>query len=196
MITQQDKFNIVNNVKSHTSTTVYENQKKHLPVFNTGRMFNTKKYHYNDRWYTYAYSDDEPYKAYGIIYAENLPYKSLFKRREKMSFMARLDRMVNCNEIEPFLLFINNRFVPWDCIDIIHDFDDTYLRIRGYKYSYFDINDVKMLILPYRVSYVGVEDDYTFNTNYEALHDYIQSSASIIDNKLHIDVPTYTTDHM
>ena len=27
MITQQDKFDIINNLKSHTTTTVYENQK-------------------------------------------------------------------------------------------------------------------------------------------------------------------------
>ena len=197
MITQQDKFNIINNLKSHTEFTVNENQKKLLPVFDTGRVFNTNKYRYNDTWYGYTLSADEPEKVYGIIHVDNLPYKSLFNRGStEKCFISRLDRMVFLNEVEPFMLFINRRFVKWDDIYIIHDYDDTYLRIHGYKYNFFDISDIKIVVLPFKIGYVGTESDYLFNKNFNALHEYIQSSAEIINDKLHIDVPLYKTDYM
>ena len=81
-----------------------------------------------------------------------MPYKNLKSRESQNSFISNLPKMVRDNEIYPFLLFINNRFVPWDRIDVIHDFSNTYLKIYGEQYLYDYIKDIKMLILPYNIS--------------------------------------------
>ena len=127
----------INKIKSHTKSVVEYNQNRFLPVFNTGKIFNTKKYHYLDRSFSYAYSADEPDKAYGVIYVENMPYRSLFKRRSNSSFMSTIDRMVYDNELVPFLLFINKRFIPWERIQIIHDYNDTWLKINDNRYNHY-----------------------------------------------------------
>lgn len=195
MINEEKIYKAIKKLKPHTKSAVKENQKKILPVFNTGKMFNTDKYHYLNRWYSYRYSADFPEGNFGIIYVENMPYRSLYGRKCESSFISRMDRMIYNNEIEPFLLFINNRFVPWSCIDIIHDCEDSYLRIHGDKYNYHVIKDVKMLILPYNVNYIDIESDYLFEINYSALKQYIQESARIVNGKLYINLPDYNTDY-
>lgn len=195
MITKEQTYALVNKFKSHTESVVKTNQKQFLPVFNTGKIFNTKRYHYLDRWYGYAFSADEPEKTYSIIYVENMPYRTLYKRGSTKSFTTSIERMIYDKELVPFLLFINNRFVPWHNIDIIHDCDDTYLKIHGEKYNYYAIGDIKMLVIPYNISYVGTEPEYSFNTNFSALCDYINKSATIKNNKLYINLPDTGTDY-
>ena len=131
MITKEQEYALVNKYKSHSELVVRRNQKQFLPVFNTGKIFCTNKYHYMDKWYGYAYSVEEPDKAYTILYVENMPYKSLYKRKEK-SFTTSIEKMVFDNELVPFLLFVNNRFVPWNKIDII--------------YNYMERNIIKILL--------------------------------------------------
>lgn len=196
MISRDKVFKAINNLKSHTNTSIIEQQKRCLPVFNTGKIFNTDRYHYHDRWYSYKYSADTPNSNFSIIYVENMPYKSLFKRGSHGSFIARMDRMIYDNEIEPFLLFINNRFIKWEDIDIIHDYDDTYFRIHDGKYNYFNIKKLDMLIIPFNISYVSMESDYNFEMYFKATHKYIQESAFIDPKgKLRIRIPIINTEY-
>ena len=194
MITKEQEYALVNKYKSHSELVVRRNQKQFLPVFNTGKIFCTNKYHYMDKWYGYAYSVEEPDKAYTILYVENMPYKSLYKRKEK-SFTTSIEKMVFDNELVPFLLFVNNRFVSWNNIDIIYDNGDTYLKLHGTKYYKDLIKKIDMMILPYNVSYLEEESEYTFNTNFNALSSYINQSAIVKDGTIFINLPDTNTDY-
>ena len=118
MISDKEKYSLINKLKSHTESTVKKIEKQFLPVFHTGKIFKVKQYHFLDKWYVYAGSADEPSKTFSIIYVDEMPYKNLKSRESQNSFISNLPKMVRDNEIYPFLLFINNRFVPWDRIDV------------------------------------------------------------------------------
>ena len=195
MITTEQKYAIVDKYKPHVKSVVRENQKQFLPVFNTGKIFCTDRYHYMDREYGFAYSAEEPNKAYTIIKVENLPYRSLYKRRSHQSFTASMERMIYDKEIVPFILFVNNRFVPWNKIDIIYNYGDSYLKLHDVKYYKDLIGDLKILILPYNIAYLNTEPDYSFESNYNALKAYINESATIKGTDLFVNLPDINTDY-
>ena len=195
MITTEQKYAIVDKYKPHVKSVVRENQKQFLPVFNTGKIFCTDRYHYMDREYGFAYSAEEPNKAYTIIKVENLPYRSLYKRKSHQSFTASMERMIYDKEIVPFILFVNNRFVPWNKIDIIYNYGDSYLKLHDVKYYKDLIGDLKILVLPYNIAYLNTEPDYSFESNYNALKAYINESATIKGTDLFVNLPDIDTDY-
>lgn len=195
MISDKEKYSLINKLKSHTESTVKKIEKQFLPVFHTGKIFKVKQYHFLDKWYVYAGSADEPSKTFSIIYVDEMPYKNLKSRESQNSFISNLPKMVRDNEIYPFLLFINNRFVPWDRIDVIHDFSNTYLKVYGEQYLYDYIKDIKMLILPYNVTYVGKDTDFVFSENYEALRQYVNDKALFKNDILYTELPSIDTDY-
>lgn len=195
MITTEQKYAVVDEYKPHTESVVKSTQKQFLPVFSTGKIFVTDRYHYMDREYGFAYSAEEPEKAYTIIRVSNLPYRSLYKRKSHQSFTASMERMIYDKEIVPFILFVNNRFVPWNKIDIIYNYGDTYLKLHDTKYYKDLIGDLKILVLPYNIAYLSTEPDYSFNTNYDALKSYINESATIKGADLYVNLPDINTDY-
>ena len=60
MITTEQKYAVVDEYKPHTESVVKSTQKQFLPVFSTGKIFVTDRYHYMDREYGFAYSAEEP----------------------------------------------------------------------------------------------------------------------------------------
>ena len=198
MITSEQKYAMVNQCRAHSLSVIRKNQKKFLPVFNTGKIFCCDKYRYMDKWHGYAYSADEPEKAFTILYVEHMPYRSLYKRvgNAAKSFTSNIDKMIFDNELVPFLLFINNRFVPWGKIDIVYDYGETYLKIHGPEYYKDFISDIKMLILPYNISFLyGPEPDSSFNSNFEALRSYINKTAVVKDGEIYISLPDTSVDY-
>ena len=154
MLKETEKYGIVNRLKSSTYSTVSDNQKKLIPieinnkdefieegnkVIKTIRIFATDRYHYIDKWYSYRYSSDKPENNFSIIKVNNLPFRSFFNRYNKDYFMSRLDRMVYTKEIEPFLLFIDGKFIDWNDIIIVYDAGDIYLLIYNDKFNHFVI---------------------------------------------------------
>lgn len=242
MISKSDKFSVINNMKSHTVSTINENKNRIFPVVITDKIkvryneeynvystvlinnsiylknediqqmdtallfedidkrvnfYNCERYHYNDRWYHYTLSADEPEKTFGIINATNLPYKSFYRRTKKDSFITRLDRMVLKNEIEPFILFINGKFVKWDDIDIIYDCGVSYIILHGEKYNYYNLinAEITMVILPFKVSYIGIESQEQFNVNFNAFKQYLNNVVTLKDGKLNLTVPDIDTEY-
>lgn len=157
------------------------------------RIINVKKFHYDDTWYSHRYSVDYPEETFGILEISNLPFRPLTKLTNKKSFICRMDQLMFNGIMQPFMLFVNRKFVNWNSIDVVFDCDDTYLLLHGKEYNYYDLVDaeVMMVILPFKTEYVGSEPDSIWNKNYEMLKGYLQDSLHINDNnKIEIEVPT------
>ena len=45
MISDKEKYSLINKLKSHTESTVKKIEKQFLPVFHTGKIFKVKQYH-------------------------------------------------------------------------------------------------------------------------------------------------------
>ena len=161
-------------------------------VRNKCRITNVKKFHYDDTWYSYRYSIDNPEETFGILEVSNLPFRPLTKLMNKKSFICRMDQLMFNGIMQPFMLFIDRKFVNWNDIDVVFDCDDTYLLLHGDKYNYHALENVEVsiVILPFKVEYVGEESDDIWNKNYNMLLNFLQDSIRMNDNgKIEIDVP-------
>ena len=157
------------------------------------RINNVNKFHYDDTWYSHRYSVDYPEETFGILEVSNLPFRPLDKLINKKSFICRMDQLMFNGIMEPFMLFIDRKFVNWNSIDVVFDCDDIYLLLHGKDYSYYDLvdADIMMVILPFKVEYVGLESDDIWNKNYDMLCSFMQDSLHINENnKIEIEVPT------
>lgn len=157
------------------------------------RIINVKKFHYDDTWYSHRYSVDHPEETFGILEVSNLPFKPLINFINKKSFICRMDQLMFNGIMQPFMLFINNKFVNWNAIDIVFDCDDAYLLLHGEEYNHYNLfnADISMVILPFKTEYVGHEPDNIWNKNYEMFKNYMQDSLHINNNgKIEIEVPT------
>ena len=157
------------------------------------RIVNVKKFHYDDTWYSHIYSVDYPEETFGILEVANLPFRPLTKLMNKKSFICRMDQLMFNGIMQPFMLFINNKFVNWNAIDVVFDCDDTYLLLHGKDYNYYNLKSVKisMVILPFKTEYVGTEPDDIWNKNYDMLRNFLQDSLHMNENdKIEIEVPT------
>lgn len=163
------------------------------------KLINVDKFHYDDTWYTHRCSIDPNYSAenFGILQVGNLPFRSLDKLMNKKSFICRMDQLMFNGIMQPFMLFIDRKFVNWNAIDVVFDCDEAYLLLHGNDYTYYKLQDVKemhMVILPFKAEYIGVEPDSIWQKNYEMFCNFLQDSLHIIDDngneKIVIDVPT------
>ena len=157
------------------------------------RIVNVKKFHYDDTWYSYRYSVDYPEETFGILEVFNLPFRPLTKLINKKSFICRMDQLMFNGIMQPFMLFVNRKFVNWNAIDIVFDCDDAYLLLHGTEYNYHALEnaDVSMVILPFKTEYVGTEPDDLWNKNYDMLKSFLQDSLHMNENdKIEIEVPT------
>lgn len=160
------------------------------------RVVNVKKFHYDDTWYSYRYSVDHPEETFGILEISNLPFRPLTKLVNKKSFICRMDQLIFNGIMQPFMLFVDNKFVNWNVIDIVFDCDDTYLLLHGNQYNYHDLEnaDVRLVIFPFKTEFVGSESEDIWNKNYEMLHSFLQDSLHMNENnKIAIEVPDMYT---
>jgi hypothetical protein len=200
-------------MKSHTLSALRENQRYKLPyimddedeLFDTDgilhsekcKIFPVEKYHYNERWYHFKYSVDNPEEIFGILKVENIPYRSFYDKQEKLSFIASMERMVTQNHIVPFMLFIDNKFVNWNDIDVVFDCGETYLLLHGDKYNWYNLKAAgkfNIVTLPFKVEYIGSQTDDAFNLNLSALTEFLQSSMDKVNGKIVVSVPTMDSD--
>lgn len=147
-------------------------------------FINQRFFHYNDTWYTYKYSVDEPQYNFGIVRVDNLPLNSFEGRREMRSFVATMHDLIYQRYCEPFMFFVNRKFVNWENIVVVFDCDDIYLLLYGDEYNYFNLEDAEfhMVVLPFAVDYIGNESDSHFDMMYEVTKSYIQDSLYITDS--------------
>ena len=140
-----------------------------------------KKFHFDDRWFSYKYSADEPEFTFGIIQVDNMPYRSFEGRRNKRSFICTMNDIIFNGYCEPFMIFVDRKFVNWNDIHVVFDCDDTYLILYGEKYNYFDLRSayLQMVILPYHIEFIGkMREDY-FDMMYEVTKSCLQDSLKL-----------------
>ena len=172
---------IIKKAKINTIESVRACQKGLIPFVVNAQLLNCDRYRYKGRWYSYTYSDENRDVTYGIISIDSasMPYKNMKHLRSDQSFISRLDALVTNNILDPILLFINGRFVKWENIDVIYDCGNTWFKVYGEQYNYYDIKHIDMMIIPFHVSYISIESDYQFDKYFEYICAFINESAKV-----------------
>ena len=140
------------------------------------RLVNSYKFHYNDKWYAYKYSADEPQYNFGIIKVSYMPYRSFENKLEKKSFIINAYSLIRQGYCKPFMIFINGKFVNLNYVNVVFDCGDTYLLLYGEEYNYYGLEkaDIHMVILPFGIDYTGEESESHFNMMLSITKKYIQ----------------------
>ena len=156
-------------------------------------------FHYDDRWFSYKYSVDEPQFTFGILKVKNMPYNSFEGKRNKKSFVCSLSDLIYHEYCEPFMVFVGGRFVNWDCIDVVFDCDDTYLLLYGVENNIYNLmiaaanaeetGGISIAILPFKADYLGIEPQLHFDAMYEVTKNYLQDSLRLVNGRPRITVP-------
>ena len=184
---------VIRKAKINTIDSVRTTQKYLLPFMNKYRMLNCDRYRYNGRTYSHKYSADYPEDTFGIISVEDMPYSPSAVYRSDQSFISRLDTLIINNKVSPLMLFINGRFVKWENIDVVFDCGNTWLKVYGEKYNYYNIRNINMIIIPTQVSYIATEAKYLFDRYYTYICEYINKSAKVREvngvKRLVINIP-------
>jgi len=157
------------------------------------KLTSVKKFHYDDAWYSYRFSSDYPEETFGILRLDNMPFRSFDKLENKKSFICRMDQLMFNGLMEPFMLFVNRKFVNWNAIDVVFDCDDVYLLLHGKQYNNYNLDhsEFHMVILPFKCEFLGYEDDDLWDRNLEVFTMFMQDSLIVNDaGKIQIKVPT------
>lgn len=107
-----------------------------------------------ERRHTYSYSGyTYPIRVHNrlVFYCKNIPFRSLGKRKNNLIFIDTMINLIKRREIYPFLVFINNKFVKWSNISIVHDLRYSYLIIDNIDTENFE--SIHSIYLPFSVAY-------------------------------------------
>lgn len=189
-------------LKNHTLSSVYNNEKIRIPMVVSNRNIGynlsdakitvEKQFHYEDKWYSYKHSIEDTQYTFGILKINNMIYNSFQDKSNKKSFISTMNNLLYQGYCEPFMVFIDGRFVNWNYINIVFDCDDTYILLYGEEYNWYNIKNanIDIVFLPFKVDYIGEESDQYFDMMYDIYKSYLQDSISTNENnKCTIVVP-------
>ena len=187
-------------LKNRTLSSVYKNSRYRSPVLISNRDIDYKEniniypveyYYYNDRIYSSISSIDNPESSIGVIKVDDFPFSSLIKKSEKKSFVCNMHDILYQRYCEPFMLFINGKFVNWNYISILFNFGECYILINQDQYNYYNLKfaNIDIVILPFKIDYIGEESNEFFDYMYDIYKSYIQKSLIYNNNKYSITVP-------
>ena len=158
------------------------------------KIFVVDKFHYDDRWFPYKFSVDEPQYTFGILKVHDMPYNSFEGKRNNKSFVCSIYDLIYNEYCEPFMVFVDGKFVNWNYIDVVFDCDDTYLLLHGEEYNYYNLmaasDNIFIAIMPFKINFIGSESMSHFDMMYDMTKRYIQDSLTVVDGKLKITVPS------
>ena len=96
------------------------------------------------------------------------------------------------------MLFLDNKFIDWDNIEVVFDCDDIWLLLRDTRYDYTNLQKVKnfdIVILPFTCDYISIESDLVFDVHYKALCEYLQETSDLReDGNFYLQSPTLDTE--
>ena len=113
-----------------------------------------------------------------IFFTENIPYTFGSLKKEEYTFIKTLDEAVKDQDVFPFLLFMNGKFIKWSNITIVRDTNFSFIIIKDTRYT--DEDRCETLVIP-DFKLVYKENDVN-PTNYSLL---FSSSTD-----LHVNAPT------
>lgn len=222
MIKQEQVYNIVRALKPHTISSIQEAQEYKVPIIITqnkiymdcniegqrvtfpisldstrekkDNFWVVKKFHHDDRWFAHKESVDDPVRNIGIIKVNELMFKTFEAKRERDTFVARLDRLIYMDLIEPFLIFVDGKVVDWNYTDIVFDGNDIYMILHGDQYTYHKLKyaKIEMMVIPFKVEMLSLESEEYWTQQYNMFCQYITSSMEYDEETedLTIHVPT------
>lgn len=92
------------------------------------------------------------------MYVHNLPFnEDVISKREPRYFISTLDEMVKNNEIQPVLIFLKNKLIPWSKIRIVKDITTTYMMIENMT-EWDRVDQIKCISFPFNISYIEKYD--------------------------------------
>ena len=155
-----------------------------------------------------SYMQDGSYKRIGsneeyrVFKVNGLRFFPNFTNKKKYSRRDWLINMVNDKVVYPFLLFINGSVVKWSKIEILRDYEYTYLMIHGLKKK--QEIDFSIIEFPCNVRY-GENDDilpteecsigiYFDKDGHITLGDDIRCRLEVIDDSIYADYQKITAD--
>lgn len=191
-------------LKNRTLSSVYKNSRYRSPVLISNRNVNYKEtvniypvehFHYGDRTYSSISSIDNPESSVGVLKIDNLPISTLIRKNEKKSFVCNMHDILYQRYCEPFMIFINGKFVNLNYISILFDYGEFYILLYGDEYNYYKLKfaNIDIVILPFRIDYIGEESNDFFDFMYDVYKSYIQKSLVYNNDKYSITVPGIDT---
>lgn len=108
-------------------------------------------------------------------------FKDYYKDKYKRTFSLSLQEAIRLGYSQPFLLFIDNVFIKWSLINIIHDYNKDYIIINGVYHG-----EVKIIYLNNSISYSEsgltekmLSETIMFSFNDDGLFSYENASVII-----------------
>lgn len=126
----------VEELKYHTSTNLRNINKGKIPTLINMPMTRKYSYYIHGMYYS-MYKDDSM-----LFVVKDLPYTPYQKRH---SYQDSLDNLITSQEVYPFLLFLDGKFIKWSDIIIIKDCKYSYIIVNGFIHDECTIDTI---ILP------------------------------------------------
>lgn len=153
----------VEDLKHHTRTNILDVQKCRCPMVRNIYLNYQFEYWYDG--YKYNIWEDNVH-----LYAVNeIPY-CYDNETKNTVFMDKLETLVDQDKVWPFLLFINNKVVPWSKITIIKDYDYSYLRIDNEVDDFSTSAILVYFPLGSKEIRYGEDEDYLREANINGLY--------------------------
>lgn len=158
---KQDIINQIENLKNYTNTSLIEMQNAKVPSLY--KLKTELRYSYNEHgFYHSIYSDDVL-----LLLCENIPF---IQNQMDHTYHSKLKDLVDTNQVKPFLLFLDNKFIKWDDIVIIKDCKYSYIMVLNFKNKK---PKVDCIVMPLNMRYetelpiVDTNASFIFNKNGE-----------------------------
>ena len=137
-----DIINRVEELKRHTKTNVDEVEKSKIPIIYDLKL--EERFEYNLHGSEFMQWRDDTL----LFLAHNIPFRTGWMNIKNHSFNKSFKQMVDNNEIIPFMMFINGKFIKWSDIEIISDCKYSYIKISNVQeYDRLD-HDISCILLP------------------------------------------------
>lgn len=191
----QDK---VEELRYHTNSRVRTLQKSKIPTFGDIKLYGRKYYIFDGNKYPTRNIYTQSYLAV------NLPYSVTLSKND--NYIDSMINMIIHNKIQPFMLFIQGRFIKWSDITIVKDYSYSYIIIHN-MINYKDYDNTETVILPCYIKYgetikeiskLGIGFDSNgllsatnINTYIDILDKNIHGETIILNNnKYYFNIPT------
>lgn len=116
-----------------------------IPYFTKGNIKRQFNYHFNGKEYKNKFHE--------LVFATDMARFRITPRFMNRAVQGTVTALVKLKVIQPFLLFVNNRFVKWSNIVVKYDARTTYLCITGADYIR-DVQYIPTIIqIPFKVQY-------------------------------------------
>lgn len=145
-MTDQRVINTVESLIHNTTGRIRDVQSNLIPFFNTGTIKKVDAY----RMFNVPYAVENENQT--IILVADLRFRNTANpQKDRNVFKKSMFTLINDEIIQPFLLFINNKFVKWSDIEIVNDVNYSYIIANNVYYP--EAEKIDILHIPFNIFY-------------------------------------------